>query len=290
MKLLRVGPPGREKPAILDAEGGIRDLSGVVADIGGEALLPRSLASLRRIDRQSLPLLRRGQRIGACVANIGKFICIGLNYADHAKESNMPIPTEPVVFSKWTSAVCGPNDALVKPRNSSKLDWEIELGIVIGKPGVYIEESAAGRHIAGYCIVNDISERGFQLERGGLWDKGKGCDTFGPIGPWLVTRDEVADVLDLDMELEVNGVRHQDGSTRTMIFSPGYIVSYLSQFMSLQSGDVIATGTPPGVGMAMKPPQFLQVGDEITVAITGMGHQRQRVVAPKPAKPAKRRA
>jgi 2,4-diketo-3-deoxy-L-fuconate hydrolase len=278
MKLLRVGPPGREKPAILGAEGEYRDLSGQVDDIAGEALLPETLARLAEIDRETLPVIDARERIGACVGSIGKFVCIGLNYADHAEESNMPIPDEPVVFNKWTSAVCGPNDDVVKPRDSSKLDWEVELGIVIGKPGVYIDEASAEQHIAGYCVVNDVSERHFQLERGGQWDKGKGCDTFGPTGPWLVTRDEIDDVLNLDMTLEVNGKRYQDGNTRTMIFNPAFIVSYLSLFMSLQPGDVISTGTPPGVGLGQNPPVYLDVGDVMTVAISGLGAQRQKVV------------
>jgi 2,4-didehydro-3-deoxy-L-rhamnonate hydrolase len=279
MKLLRVGPLGQEKPAVLDAQGEYRDLSGQVGDIAGDALLPETLARLAKIDLAALPIIDAGQRIGACVGSIGKFVCIGLNYADHAEESNMPIPDEPVVFNKWTSAVCGPNDDVVKPRNSSKLDWEVELGIVIGKPGVYIDEADAEQHIAGYCVVNDVSERHFQLERGGQWDKGKGCDTFGPTGPWMVTRDEIDDVLNLDMTLEVNGKSYQDGNTRTMIFSPAYIVSYLSQFMSLQSGDVISTGTPPGVGLGQNPPVYLEIGDVMTVGISGLGAQRQVVVA-----------
>ena len=279
MKLLRVGPLGQEKRAIVGAEGEYRDLSGQVDDIAGEALLPETLARLAEIDLTTLPVIDAGQRIGACVGSIGKFVCIGLNYADHAEESNMPIPEEPVVFNKWTSAVCGPNDDVIKPRNSSKLDWEVELGIVIGKPGVYIDEANAEQHIAGYCVVNDVSERHFQLERGGQWDKGKGCDTFGSTGPWMVTRDEIDDVLNLDMTLEVNGKRYQNGNTRTMIFNPVFIVSYLSQFMSLQSGDVISTGTPPGVGLGQNPPVYLEVGDVMSVAISGLGAQRQIVVA-----------
>jgi 2,4-diketo-3-deoxy-L-fuconate hydrolase len=279
MKLLRVGPAGQEKPAVIDAGGNYRDLSAIVTDVGGEALLPEELARIAAMDLEALPLLDSSQRIGPCVGGIGKFICIGLNYADHAQESNMPIPDEPVVFNKWTSAICGPDDDVIKPRGSTKLDWEIELGIVIGKPGVYIDESDAEQHIAGYCVINDVSERNFQLELGGQWDKGKGCDTFGPIGPWLVTRDEVPDVLNLDMALEVNGNRYQDGSTRTMIFSPTFIVSYLSRFMSLQSGDVISTGTPPGVGLGMNPPVYLAVGDVMSLSISGLGAQRQTVVS-----------
>lgn len=278
MKLLRIGPPGQEKPAVLDADGNYRDLSGQVNDIAGDTLLPASLEKLAALDLETLPLLNAGERIGACVGAIGKFVCIGLNYADHAEESNMPIPDEPVVFNKWTSAVCGPNDDVVKPRGSSKLDWEVELGIVIGEPALYIEEADAERHIAGYCVVNDVSERYFQFECGGQWDKGKGCDTFGPTGPYLVTRDEITNVLDLNMTLEVNGKRFQNGNTRTMIFSPAYIVSYLSRFMSLQPGDVISTGTPPGVGLGQNPPVYLAVGDVMTVAISGLGEQRQQVV------------
>lgn len=279
MKLLRVGPLGQEKPAIIDGDGNYRDLSAEVEDIAGATLLPENLSRLAGLDLDALPVIGSGERIGACVGSIGKYVCIGLNYADHAEESNMPIPDEPVVFNKWTSAVCGPDDDVIKPRDSTQLDWEIELGIVIGKPGIYIDEADAEQHIAGYCVVNDVSERHFQFERGGQWDKGKGCDTFGPTGPWLVTRDEIDDVLDLNMTLEVNGERFQDGSTSTMIFNPAFIVSYLSQFMSLQSGDVISTGTPPGVGLGQNPPRYLEVGDVMTLAISGLGAQRQQVVA-----------
>jgi len=279
MKLLRVGNVGSERPALVDEQGQYRDLSSVISDVAGEALLPENLASLQALDVKALPILDSNLRIGACVGAIGKFVCIGLNYEDHAEESGMPIPVEPVVFNKWTSAVCGPNDDVIKPRGSSKLDWEVELGIVIGKPGVYIDEAQAEEHIAGYCVVNDVSERHFQFEREGQWDKGKGCDTFGPTGPWLVTRDDIANVLDLKMHLEVNGKSYQDGSTQTMIFSPAFIVSYLSQFMSLQSGDVISTGTPPGVGLGQTPPTYLNVGDVMTVGIQGLGEQRQQVVA-----------
>ncbi|MDE0951189.1 MAG: fumarylacetoacetate hydrolase family protein [Halioglobus sp.] len=278
MKLLRVGLMGQEIPAIVDDDGQYRDLSSVVADIAGEVLWPEGLQKIANIDIQQLPVISSDQRIGACVGGIGKFVCIGLNFADHAEESGMSIPDEPVVFNKWTSAVCGPNDDVIKPRGSTKLDWEVELGIVIGKPGAYIAESDTDQHIAGYCVVNDVSERNFQLERGGQWDKGKGCDTFGPTGPWLVTQDEVPNVLNLNMNLEVNGKSYQAGNTKTMIFSPAFIVSYLSRFMSLQSGDVISTGTPPGVGLGQNPPVYLEVGDEMTVSITGLGEQRQRVV------------
>jgi 2,4-diketo-3-deoxy-L-fuconate hydrolase len=278
MKLLRVGERGCEKPAILDQQGRARDLSAIVDDIGGETLTPESLATIASADVASLPLLVPDQRIGPCVANIGKFICIGLNYEDHAHETGMPIPDEPVVFNKWTSAVCGPNDPVIKPLGSTKLDWEVELGIVIGTGGVYISEEDALDHVAGYCVINDVSERQFQMERNGQWDKGKGCDSFGPIGPWLVTPDEIDDVGQLSIWLEVNGHRYQDGNTRTMIFSPAFIVSYLSQFMRLQAGDVIATGTPPGVGLGQKPPVYLEVGDRMRLGIEGLGEQGQVVV------------
>ena len=278
MRLLRVGEAGAEKPAILDQQGGARDLSSVVADIGGETLTPEGLARIAATDIASLPLLAPDQRIGACVANIGKFICIGLNYEDHAHETGAPVPDEPVVFNKWTSAVCGPNDPVIKPRGSTKLDWEVELGIVIGKGGVYIREDDALDHVAGYCVINDVSERHFQLERNGQWVKGKGCDSFGPTGPWLVTPDEIDDVGQLSIWLEVNGHRYQNGNTRTMIFSPAFIVSYLSQFMSLQPGDVISTGTPPGVGLGQNPPKYLAVGDRMRLGIEGLGVQEQVVV------------
>ena len=279
MKLLRHGPAGLEKPGLLDASGRIRDLSGIVADIAGPALSPSGLDALRAIDPAALPLVAEGTRLGPCVGAVGKFICIGLNYADHAAESNMPIPEEPVVFSKWTSAIVGPDDDVEIPRGSVKTDWEVELGVVIGQGGRYIAEEDALAHVAGYCVVNDISEREFQLERGGQWDKGKGCDTFGPIGPWLVTRDEVPDPQELGLWLEVNGRRRQDGNTRTMVFGVARIVSYLSRFMSLQAGDVISTGTPPGVGLGQKPPVYLRAGDVMRLGIAGLGEQRQRVVA-----------
>ncbi len=277
MKLLRFGPVGHEKPGILDARGRIRDLSGVVADIDGATLSDESLARLRALDLDTLPLAPEGVRYGACVAGVAKFLCIGLNYADHAAESGLPIPEEPVLFSKFTSAICGPNDEVLKPRGSTKLDWEVELGIVIGKTAQYIDESQAEAHIAGYCTINDVSERAFQIERGGTWDKGKGCDTFGPIGPWLVTRDEVPDPANLKMWLKVNGKTFQDGSTATMIFKPAFIVAYLSQFMTLLPGDVISTGTPPGVGLGQKPPVYLNVGDVMELGIEGLGDQRQVV-------------
>ena len=276
MKLLRVGAPGQEKPAILDADGKARDLSSVIGDIAGDALLPDSLAKIAAIDPSSLPVLGDG-RIGPCVGQVGKFICIGLNYSDHAAESGLDVPKEPVIFMKATSAICGPNDTVLIPRNSAKTDWEVELGVVIGKGGVYIDEADAMEHVAGYCVVNDVSEREFQIERSGTWDKGKGCDTFGPIGPWLVTRDEVAEPQDLKMWLEVDGHRYQDGSTSTMVFGVKHLVSYVSQFMSLQPGDVISTGTPPGVGMGQKPQTYLKGGETIDLGIEGLGQQRQKV-------------
>lgn len=280
MKLLRVGARGQEKPALLDNTGATRDLSGVVADIAGNVLLPESLQALRKIDPATLPILDTVTRIGPCVGQIGKFICIGLNYSDHAEESGMPIPKEPIVFNKWLSAVVGPNDDVCIPRGSVKTDWEVELGVVIGKGGSYIDEANAMEHVAGYCVVNDVSERSYQLERGGTWDKGKGCDTFGPIGPWLVTADEVSDPHSLDLWLEVDGHRYQSGNTRHMIFGIPKLVSYLSQFMSLQPGDVISTGTPPGVGMGIKPsPVFLRAGQRMRLGIQGLGEQQQTTVS-----------
>ncbi|MCX8568813.1 fumarylacetoacetate hydrolase family protein [Aminobacter sp. MET-1] len=283
MKLLRYGPKGNEKPGLLDASGRVRDLSGTVDDIAGDVLSPEGLARLRGIDLETLPLVagtpQQDLRLGACVGRIGKFICIGLNYADHAAETGAAIPAEPIVFNKWTSAIVGPDDDVEIPRNSVKTDWEVELGVVIGKPGRYIEEADAMSHVAGYCVVNDVSEREFQIERGGTWDKGKGCDTFGPTGPWMVTADEVADPQNLKMWLDVDGKRFQDGSTKTMIFSVRQVVAYLSRFMSLQAGDVISTGTPPGVGLGQKPPVYLKAGQTMTLGIEGLGTQRQRVVA-----------
>lgn len=278
MKLLRLGPKGRERPAILDTEGRIRDLSAHVADIAGDVLTPSGLDALRTLDLNALPLIDGTPRIGACVGAIGKFICIGLNYADHAAETGADIPKEPIVFGKWTSAVCGPNDEIEIPRGSVKTDWEVELGVVIGQGGRYIDEADALNHVAGYCVVNDISEREYQLERGGTWDKGKGCDTFGPIGPWLVTRDEVPDPGNLSLWLEIDGKRYQDGSTSTMIFPVPRIISYLSRFMSLQPGDVISTGTPPGVGMGQKPPVYLRAGQTMRLGIDGLGEQTQRTI------------
>ncbi|HGE8503129.1 fumarylacetoacetate hydrolase family protein [Serratia sp. CY52157] len=279
MKLLRYGEPGQERPGMLDAQGRLRDLSQHIADVGGAALSPASLAKLRALDSAALPLVEGQPRLGACVGGIGKFICIGLNYADHAAETGAAIPEEPVVFNKWTSAVVGPYDRVEIPRGSQKTDWEVELGVVIGLGGRYISEADAMRHVAGYCVINDVSEREYQIERGGTWDKGKGCDTFGPIGPWLVTADEIADPHNLNLWLEVDGKRYQDGNTSTMIFRIPQIVSYLSRFMSLQPGDVISTGTPPGVGMGQKPqPVYLRAGQTMRLGIEGLGEQRQQTV------------
>ncbi|KMZ13648.1 2,4-diketo-3-deoxy-L-fuconate hydrolase [Candidatus Burkholderia humilis] len=279
MKLLRYGAPGYEKPALVDQHGTIRDLSGIVDDIGGDVLLPESLARLAKVDASTLPIVPSSERIGPCVARIGKFICIGLNYADHAAKSNLPVPAEPVVFNKWLSAVVGPNDDVRIPRGSKKTDWEVELGVVIGKGGAYIDQADAMKHVAGYCVINDVSEREYQIERGGTWDKGKGCDTFGPIGPWLVTADEVPDPHKLPLWLEVDGKRYQNGNTSTMIFKIDEIVSYLSRFMSLQPGDVISTGTPPSLGMGVKPEAvYLRAGQTIRLGIEGLGVQQQRTM------------
>ena len=281
MKLLRYGAPGAEKPGLLDDDGRVRDLSGVIGDVAGDALRPDSIAKLQGLDIDSLPVVegtpQDDLRLGACVGQIGKFICIGLNYADHAAEAGMAIPEEPIIFNKWTSAICGPNDPIHIPRNSKKTDWEVELGVVIGEPGVYIDEADAMKHVAGFCVINDVSERAFQIERAGTWDKGKGCDTFGPTGPWLVTPDEIADIDNLDMWLDVDGERMQSGSTSTLIFKIPHLISYCSQFMSLQSGDVISTGTPPGVGMGMKPPRYLKGGEVVELGIAGLGVQRATV-------------
>lgn len=278
MKLLRYGPAGAERPAILDSNGKIRDLSAQLHDISGDVLLPASLEKLRQLDIDSLPLVGGDPRIGACIGNVGKFICIGLNYADHAAETGAEIPKEPVIFNKWTSSIIGPNDDVEIPRDSVKTDWEVELGVVIGKGGRYISQADAMSHVAGYCVINDVSEREFQIERGGTWDKGKGCDTFGPIGPWLVTADEIPDPQQLNLWLEVDGKRYQNGNTRTMIFKVPEIVSYLSRFMSLQPGDIISTGTPPGVGLGQKPPVYLQAGQVMHLGIEGLGEQRQKTV------------
>lgn len=276
MKLLRFGPSGQEKPGLLDANGKIRDLSSLIKDVAGESLDDTALASIAQVDPESLPEIPEGTRLGPCVGQVGKFICIGLNYSDHAAETGAEVPPEPVVFNKWTSAICGPNDDVEIPRDSQKTDWEVELGVVIGKGGRYIDEADAMNHVAGYCVINDVSEREFQLERSGSWDKGKGCDTFGPLGPWLVTRDEIADPQSLDMWLEVDGKRYQDGNSRTMVYQIPYLVAYLSRFMSLQPGDVISTGTPPGVGAGQKPQVFLKSGQTMRLGIEGLGEQCQR--------------
>jgi ureidoglycolate lyase len=280
MKLLRVGAKGAEKPAILAEDGTYRDLSSVVPDLAGAALTPDGMAKIRAVDPTSLPVLDGKSRIGACVAGVGKFICIGLNYADHAAETGAPIPKEPILFMKATSAIIGPNDDVILPKNTLKPDWEVELGVIIGKEARYIDEKDALSHVAGYCVVNDLSERHFQTERGGQWTKGKSADTFGPIGPWLVTTDEVPDPQNLKMWLEVDGHRYQNGSTKTMIFGVAHVVAYISQFMSLQPGDVISTGTPPGVGMGIKPaPIWLQPNQTMRLGIEGLGEQQQRTKA-----------
>ncbi|SIN88241.1 fumarylacetoacetate hydrolase family protein [Vannielia litorea] len=277
MKLLRTGPENAERPAILHSDGTVRDLSGVVEDIAGDTLTPEGLDKLRRVNLGDLPVVEDGTRIGACVGKVGKFICIGLNYADHAEESGMAVPSEPVIFMKATSAICGPNDDVILPPAAEKGDWEVELGVVIGKEAKNVSEDEALDHVAGYCVINDVSERAFQLEHGGQWVKGKSADTFGPTGPWLVTRDEVEDPGNLSMWLELNGERVQDGSTRTMVFGVAHVVSYLSRYMSLQPGDIISTGTPPGVGLGMTPPKFLKAGDEMRLGIEGLGEQHQVV-------------
>ncbi|KQR36794.1 2-hydroxyhepta-2,4-diene-1,7-dioate isomerase [Rhizobium sp. Leaf155] len=278
MKLMRVGQPGHEKPAILDAEGKIRDLSAYVKDIGGDAISPEGLKKIAALDLSTLPVLTE-DRIGACVAGTGKFICIGLNFSDHAAETGAAVPSEPVIFMKATSAIVGPNDDVVIPRGSEKTDWEVELGVVIGKTAKYVSEADALDYVAGYCVSHDVSERAFQTERQGQWTKGKSCDTFGPIGPWLVTKDEIADPQNLGMWLKVNGETMQNGSSKTMVYGVANVVSYLSQFMSLHPGDVISTGTPPGVGLGMKPQRFLKAGDEVELGIEGLGSQKQTFVA-----------
>jgi len=280
MKLMRYGAKGAEKPALIDAQGKVRDLSGVLPDITAQTLEPASLQRLRGVDPASLPLVADPGRIAPPWTGMGKFICVGLNYADHAAESNLPVPTEPVMFMKPTSCVVGCNDAVVLPQDSVKSDWEVELGVVIGKRARYVSEADALSHVAGYCVVNDVSEREYQIERGGTWDKGKGCDTFGPVGPWMVTADEIADPQALDLWLDVNGQRMQTGNTRTMVFGVAQVVSYVSRFMTLHPGDLITTGTPPGVGMGRKPsPVYLKAGDEMHLGIAGLGEQRQRVHA-----------
>ncbi|WP_050526220.1 fumarylacetoacetate hydrolase family protein [Pseudorhodobacter aquimaris] len=279
MKLLRHGPKGQEKPGLLAGDGSIRDLSAHVGDIGGDALTDAALARLAEIDPMSLPLVGADTRLGACVVGTGKFICIGLNYADHAAESGMAVPPEPVIFMKATSAICGPNDPVIIPRGSTKTDWEVELAVIIGTRCKYVPEADAMGYVAGYCVTNDVSERSFQTERAGQWTKGKSCDNFGQIGPYLVTRDEVSDPQNLKMWLTVNGQKMQDGSTKTMVYGVAHVVSYLSQFMTLHPGDIISTGTPPGVGMGMKPPQYLRAGDVVELSVEGLGQQRQEVVA-----------
>ena len=279
MKLLRYGPAGAERPGLLDSTGAIRDLSGVVPDISRETLLPQSIAGLRKLDPDSLPRVNGKPRLGPCVGQVGKFICIGLNYSDHAAESGMAVPSEPIVFMKATSCIVGSHDNIELPRGSQKTDWEVELGVVIGKPAKYVTEPDALSHVAGYCVVHDVSERAYQLEGTGQWVKGKSADTFGPIGPWLVTPDEVADCGNLNLWLEVDGHRYQDGSTKTLIFGVPFLISYLSKFMSLQPGDIITTGTPPGVGHGKKPPVYLRDGNVVRLGVEGLGEQQQRVVS-----------
>jgi 2-keto-4-pentenoate hydratase/2-oxohepta-3-ene-1,7-dioic acid hydratase in catechol pathway len=278
MKLLRFGASGEERPGALHTDGSIRDLSAIVADIGGEALLPASIARLQTLDLSTLPAVNGTPRIGPCVAGVGKFVCVGLNYSDHAAESNMPVPAEPIIFMKATSSIMGPDDNIVLPRGSKKSDWEVELGVVIGKPAKYVTEAEAMSHVAGFCVINDLSERAFQLEGTGQWVKGKSADTFGPIGPWLVTPDEVPDCQNLDLWLEVDSRRYQNGTTKTMVFGVTYLISYLSRFMSLRTGDIISTGTPPGVGHGQKPPVYLRSGNIVRLGIEGLGEQRQHVV------------
>ncbi|MFG1411587.1 fumarylacetoacetate hydrolase family protein [Xanthobacter sp. VTT E-85241] len=278
MKLVRFGEKGREKPGLIDSTGKIRDISSLVQDISGDVLTPEGLARIRAADPQAFPLAPEGVRLGSCVARPGNFVAVGLNFADHAEETGNPIPEEPVLFNKAPNCVVGPNDDVMIPKGSTKLDWEVELLIVIGARARYVEKQDALKHVAGYAVCNDVSERAFQIERGGQWTKGKGSETFGPIGPWLVTSDEMSDTSDLAMWLEVNGEKVQNGSTRTMIFDPAYLVSYISQFMVLDPGDIITTGTPPGVGLGMKPPRYLKAGDVMKVGIAGLGEQQQTVV------------
>jgi 2-keto-4-pentenoate hydratase/2-oxohepta-3-ene-1,7-dioic acid hydratase in catechol pathway len=280
MRLLRYGPPGREKPGLADADGNIRDLSKIVTQIDDATLAARNLARLARVKPETLPIVRGNPRLGVPYAGISKFVAVGLNYSDHAAESNLPIPSEPIIFMKATTCLTGPNDDVIQPKGSTKLDWEVELGIVIGTKAQYVPESKALDHVAGYAVVNDVSERAFQMGPGGQWDRGKGCDTFGPVGPWLVTTDEITDPQVLDMWLDVNGEKRQRGNTRTMIFNCAHLVSYISQFMTLLPGDIITTGTPPGVAMGMKPnPVWLKPGDVVTLGIQGLGEQKQRIVA-----------
>ena len=279
MKLLRHGVAGAEKPGLVHSDGSIRDLTGHVADIGGAVLSDQGLAALRAIDAASLPVVAPGTRLGPCVTGTGKFICIGLNYSDHAAETGATVPPEPIIFMKATSAICGPNDPIIIPRGSVKTDWEVELAVIIGTKAKYVTEAQALAHVAGYAVTNDVSERAFQTERSGQWTKGKSCDNFGQIGPWLVTRDEVSDPQNLPLWLTVNGKKMQNGTTQTMVYGVAYLVSYLSQFMTLHPGDVISTGTPPGVGLGMKPPQYLKPGDVVELGIAGLGQQRQEVIA-----------
>lgn len=279
MKLLRHGAEGAERPGILHKDGTIRDLTGLVPDIGGAVLSDAGLAMLRGVDAASLPIVAADTRLGPCVAGTGKFICIGLNYADHAAESGLTVPPEPIIFMKASSAICGPNDPIIIPKTSEKTDWEVELAVIIGSKAKYVSQADALSHVAGYAITNDVSERAFQTERSGQWTKGKSCDNFGQIGPWLVTRDQVADPQNLDMWLTVNGHKYQNGSTRTMVYGVAFLISYLSQFMTLHPGDVISTGTPPGVGMGQKPPVYLKAGDVVELGIAGLGQQRQDVIA-----------
>jgi 2-keto-4-pentenoate hydratase/2-oxohepta-3-ene-1,7-dioic acid hydratase in catechol pathway len=282
MKLLRYGMSGNEKPGMLDDEGVLRDLSGIVDDIAGETLLPDNIERLRNLESKTLSEVEGNPRLGPCVGQIGKFICIGLNYSDHAKESGLSVPPEPIIFTKYTSAICGANDDVIIPRNSVKTDWEVELGVVIGKPAKYVDEKSALDHVAGYCVINDISEREFQIERSGQWVKGKSCDTFSPTGPWLVTPDEVGDPQNLDLWLEVDGKRYQDGNTRTMIYGVAHLIHYLSQFFTLHSGDIISTGTPPGVGLGQKPePIYLRAGQTMHLGIENLGVQTQNLVSEK---------
>lgn len=275
MKLLRYGPHGAERPGILDGEGRIRDLSGVIPDVAGEVL---TRLDTLHVDPETLPLVEGSPRLGPCVGGTGKFICIGLNYSDHAAETGAKVPSEPIIFMKATSAICGPNDPILIPRGSEKTDWEVELGVVIGKPAKYVTEAQALAHVAGYCVINDVSERAFQTERQGQWTKGKSCDNFGQTGPWLVTKDEVPDPQNLAMWLKVGDQTMQDGSTRTMVYGVAHLVSYLSQFFTLHPGDIISTGTPPGVGLGMKPPRYLKAGEVVTLGIEGLGQQRQEVL------------
>ncbi len=280
MKLVRYGPAGKEKPGLIDADGKLRDLSRKVKDIDGATLAPAELAKLKKLDTNRLPLVKGRPRLGPCVATPSKFVAIGLNYIDHARETNSPIPENPIVFFKSETCIVGPNDNIMLPKNSTSTDWEVELGIVIGRRASYVEKKDALRYVAGYCLINDVSEREFQLKKGASqWAKGKGCDTFGPMGPWMVTTDEIKDVQNLDMWLDVNGARKQTGSTKTMIFGVAELVADLSQYMTLLPGDVITTGTPPGVGMGMKPPQWLKAGDVVTLGISGLGEQKQKVAA-----------